>query len=202
MEPVFMILAQSAATAAALALDAGVPLHQLDYARLRARLLADGQVLEWQAPRGAAAPAAKHPLLVRHPQALLSDDEAARHVGNWMPGSLVSTPNIGHGYVHDGAAADGQAALVFAQQLPAGSYDVFLLYPPHTNRATNAPVTLTAPGAAEKTIRINQRVADALGGASLGQVQLSQPGRVEVRLANREAGGHVVADAVAFVPRP
>lgn len=45
MEPVFMILAQSAATAAALAIDEGVSLQALDYARLRERLLADGQVL-------------------------------------------------------------------------------------------------------------------------------------------------------------
>jgi hypothetical protein len=48
MEPVFMILGQSAATAAALAIDAGVPVQQVDYARLRARLLADGQILEWR----------------------------------------------------------------------------------------------------------------------------------------------------------
>jgi len=47
MEPVFMILGQSSATAAALALDDNVPVQQLDYAKLRARLLADKQILEW-----------------------------------------------------------------------------------------------------------------------------------------------------------
>jgi hypothetical protein len=46
MEPVFMVLGQSAATAAALALDAGVALQDLPYARLRDRLLQDGQILE------------------------------------------------------------------------------------------------------------------------------------------------------------
>ena len=46
MEPVFMILGQSAATAAVMALDAGIPVQKVDYAKLRARLLADGQVLE------------------------------------------------------------------------------------------------------------------------------------------------------------
>ena len=45
MEPVFMILGQSAATAASLAIDAGVPVQDVDYAGLRERLLADGQVL-------------------------------------------------------------------------------------------------------------------------------------------------------------
>src|SRR5205085_5260407 len=43
MEPVFMILGQSAATAAAMAIDDGVPLQKLDYARLSRRLRADGQ---------------------------------------------------------------------------------------------------------------------------------------------------------------
>ncbi len=48
MEPVFMVLGQSAATAASLALDAGVPVQEVDPTKLRARLLADGQVLEWK----------------------------------------------------------------------------------------------------------------------------------------------------------
>jgi len=46
MEPVFMILAQSAATAASLALDGNGVVQDVPYARLRERLLADGQVLE------------------------------------------------------------------------------------------------------------------------------------------------------------
>jgi len=47
MEPVFMILGQSAATAAAIAIDEGAGLRDVDYAQLRERLLADGQVLEY-----------------------------------------------------------------------------------------------------------------------------------------------------------
>ncbi len=46
MEPVFMILGQSAATAASLALDGGIAVQDVDYEELRKRLLADGQVLE------------------------------------------------------------------------------------------------------------------------------------------------------------
>ena len=45
MEPVFMILGQSAGTAAALAIDNGQAIQDVDYAALRARLLADGQKL-------------------------------------------------------------------------------------------------------------------------------------------------------------
>ncbi len=45
MEPVFMILGQSAATAASIAIDDAVAVQDVDYRRLRDRLLADGQVL-------------------------------------------------------------------------------------------------------------------------------------------------------------
>jgi hypothetical protein len=48
MEPVLMVTSQSAATAASLAIDAGTSVQQVDREKLRARLLADGQVLEWK----------------------------------------------------------------------------------------------------------------------------------------------------------
>jgi hypothetical protein len=47
MEPVFMVLGQSAATAAHLAIAGACPVQQVDYAKLQERLLADNQVLEW-----------------------------------------------------------------------------------------------------------------------------------------------------------
>lgn len=48
MEPVFMILAQSAATAASLALQRQLPVQDLPYGDLRDQLLKDGQVLEFR----------------------------------------------------------------------------------------------------------------------------------------------------------
>lgn len=49
MEPVFMILGQSAATAAALSLDANCSLQKLNYEILSTCLLKDRQVLQWKA---------------------------------------------------------------------------------------------------------------------------------------------------------
>ncbi|CAN5476930.1 hypothetical protein BH10PLA1_BH10PLA1_06650 [soil metagenome] len=46
MEPVFMVLGQSAATAACMAIDAKSSVQDVPYAKLREKLLADGQVLE------------------------------------------------------------------------------------------------------------------------------------------------------------
>jgi len=50
MEPVFMVLGQSAATAAALAIERDCAIQDVDYGRLRERLLADGQLLDWPVP--------------------------------------------------------------------------------------------------------------------------------------------------------
>lgn len=47
MEPVFMILGQSAGTVAAMALDKKKSIHELTYEEIRVKLLADGQVLEY-----------------------------------------------------------------------------------------------------------------------------------------------------------
>jgi len=50
MEPVLMILGQSAATAAVLAIDMGSAIQDVPYEKLRSQLLADQQVLERPAP--------------------------------------------------------------------------------------------------------------------------------------------------------
>jgi hypothetical protein len=55
MEPVFMILGQSAATAAAIAIDQNIAVQDVVYQELAARLRADGQVLS-QVPTAAQAP--------------------------------------------------------------------------------------------------------------------------------------------------
>ncbi|HYG73989.1 MAG TPA: FAD-dependent oxidoreductase [Planctomycetota bacterium] len=49
MEPVFMILGQSAGTAAAMAIDAGSAIQKVEYPKLKEKLLAGKQVLEWTA---------------------------------------------------------------------------------------------------------------------------------------------------------
>ncbi|MGY2437964.1 hypothetical protein ACW4FQ_33025, partial [Escherichia coli] len=52
---VFMVLGQSAATAACQAIDEGVAVQDVNYTKLRDRLLKEKQVLEWIGPRKAAA---------------------------------------------------------------------------------------------------------------------------------------------------
>src|SRR6185369_3335947 len=49
MEPVFMILGQSAATAGCLAIEGKSSVQKVNYEKLRERLLADKQILAWEA---------------------------------------------------------------------------------------------------------------------------------------------------------
>ncbi|MGC4005337.1 MAG: FAD-dependent oxidoreductase [Pirellulales bacterium] len=50
MEPVFMILGQSAATAAVLAIDGNLSVQDVPYAKLQERLAKDGQILTYSVP--------------------------------------------------------------------------------------------------------------------------------------------------------
>jgi hypothetical protein len=47
MEPVFMVTSQSAAAAACQAIENGKAVQDVDYAKLKTRLLADKQVITW-----------------------------------------------------------------------------------------------------------------------------------------------------------
>jgi hypothetical protein len=51
MEPVFMILGQSSATAAVMAIDGKLAVQDVPYAKLRERLLQDKQALEYSATK-------------------------------------------------------------------------------------------------------------------------------------------------------
>lgn len=51
MEPVFMILGQSAATSAAIAIDDRLAVQDVPYAKLRKQLMKDGQILELESAR-------------------------------------------------------------------------------------------------------------------------------------------------------
>ncbi|MBX7206828.1 MAG: FAD-dependent oxidoreductase [Verrucomicrobiaceae bacterium] len=51
MEPVLMITSQSAAVAACIAIDQGAAVQDVEYEELRARLVRDGQVLDWPGVR-------------------------------------------------------------------------------------------------------------------------------------------------------
>jgi hypothetical protein len=195
MEPVFMVLGQSAATAAVLALDAKTDVQGVDYPKLRARLLEDKQVLDWTGPsRAGGIDAKKLPGIV-------IDDAVAERQG-FDQQSSANTPFVNDGYRHDGNENRGQQWARYRPDLPkAGKYEVRLSYPPNANRASNVPVTIVhADGKA--VVRVNERKTPALERAfvSLGTYRFEQGKNGYVEISNQDADGYVVIDAVQWLP--
>lgn len=129
------------------------------------------------------------------------DDRDAKQVGQWQR-SQSTGAYIGDGYLHDQNADKGAKTLTFLPQLPEpGRYEVRLAYTAAGNRATNVPVTVfSADG--EKTLTINERDEPPLEGrfVSLGQFHFELNGQGFVIVANTGTDGHVIADAVQFLP--
>ncbi len=188
MEPVFMVLGQSAATAAVHALDEGVSVQQIDPAKLQKRLLADQQVLAWT-----GAPLGRDPKKL---PGVVVDDTAAKTTGDWSHSSSI--PGfVGVSYLHDGNANKGSCRAVFSATLPKpGRYEVRVACTPNANRATNVPVTI-ATAAGDKTLTLNQQKAVKDGFATLGMFDLGT--MPTVTITNAGTNGHVIVDAVQFV---
>jgi mono/diheme cytochrome c family protein len=132
---------------------------------------------------------------------IVVDDRDAKRVGQWQL-SQFNGSYIGDGYLHDLNQEKGLKTLTFLPQLAqAGLYEVRLAYTPASNRATNAPVTVVSADG-EKLVRINERVEPPLEGrfVSLGEFHFEVNGQGFVIVANEATDGHVIADAVQFLP--
>jgi hypothetical protein len=197
MEPVFLVLGQSSATAACLAIDARIDVQAVDYDKLRERLLHDKQVLEY---RAAVAQGGIDP---RGLKGIVIDDDAAERVGFESVSSTVG-PFVGIAYRHDGGTADGKQRARYLPELPeTGKYEVRLSYSPNANRATNVPVTIVhADGTA--AVKVNQKKAPTLEKAfiSLGTYRFEKDKKGHVEVGNAGADGHVIIDAVQWLPVP
>src|SRR3954454_15190020 len=96
MEPVFMVLGQSAATAACRAIDGKSAVQGIDVSALRERLKADGQVLEWTGPIRPGSVNVDPKSL----PGIVLDDTQARLTGDWTSSSALGG-YIGSSYLHD-----------------------------------------------------------------------------------------------------
>ena len=197
MEPVFMVLGQSAATAAALAIDGNSSVQKVDPANLQERLRVGKQILEWAGP---SAPKAS----IIDPKSLpgiVLDDADGQKAGSWIDSTAREARKVGIGYIHDGNAGKGNASVVYTPDLPqAGEYEIILISPPHANRAGNVPVSIAVDGREIKTVTVNQKSPARNGFASLGICKLPRGRLTSVTVSNKGTDGYVVADGIQFLP--
>ncbi len=189
MEPVFMILGQSAATAAVLAIDSNTSVQEVSYDSLKARLLKDGQILESSQPGSVSSNKLK---------GVVVDDRQATLTGSWDSSTTLGN-FVDASYRHDGNVNKGQMSAVFAAELKAGRYEVRIAYSSGTNRATNVPVIIhhqdktTSKTLNQKTAPTNNQLT-----TSLGTYQFN--GASKVVISNTDTNGYVIVDAVQFLP--
>ncbi|QDT09642.1 FAD-dependent oxidoreductase [Stieleria marina] len=189
MEPVFMILGQSAGTAAAMAITEKIAVQKVDYPALRAKLARDAQRLTWD-----QTPVHKPAKMLT---GLVTDDKDAQTAGAWTAGTL--SPVFGPAYLHDGNTGKGEKTATFKISVPQpGTYEVNLLYVASSNRSTTTPVTVSV-GDEAKELTVNQRKATAVG-SSLGKFRVNDC--LMVTVSNRNTDGFVVVDGVQLLLQP
>ncbi len=198
MEPVFMILGQSAATAAAIALENDQAVQDVDYGALQKRLLADGQVLKYDGPIGRSGHGRGVPS--KEIEGIVVDNLKAKLTGNWK-GSTSSQKFVDFDYSHDEDARDGKSSATFETAIKEASpYEVMIAYTPNSNRATNVKVSIHhADGVQETTVNQKEKPSHGDLFVPVGTYDFKAGSTAKVVISNEGADGYVVIDAVKWL---
>ncbi|MDQ1085474.1 FAD-dependent oxidoreductase [Siphonobacter sp. SORGH_AS_1065] len=183
MEPVFMVLGQSAAVAASMAIDRKTSVQAIDGRNIQKLLLKD-------------------PLLNGSAADVVVDDAQSSDVqitGDWTQEKAGS-------YAHSllSTQSKAPAAVRFTPTLPATqAYQVYV-YVPRRKDASSQTVFRVYDGSQTQTVHLNKEQVIVEGQTSgawipLGTFKLPAGKKAYVEITNEKADGAVVADAVQFV---
>ncbi len=186
MEPVLMILGQSAGTAASFAIDDNVPVAKLNYAKLSAQLRADGQVLSWS-----AASAQTNGYI------LDQGGPGTANTTGWTAGANAGGWNAD--YWHDGNAGKGTKWVRYTPTLATnGTYEVYAWWVADPNRATNTPYDIVHAAGTNRVL-VNQQSSSG-GWYRLITTNFNAGSGGYVMIRNDNTTGYVIADGVRFLP--
>ncbi|MGB7345800.1 MAG: FAD-dependent oxidoreductase [Pirellulaceae bacterium] len=191
MEPVFMILGQSAATAAVMSIERDIAVQDVPYAELEKRLVADKQVLQFDGPFVSSGGLDPTKLT-----GVVADDDDATKSGRWS-GSHSMNPFVGSEYLHDGGAEKVLSKASWTIDLPkAGKYEVRVSYTANKNRSTKVPVTV-----GDTKVLVNQRKTPKHDGTweTVGVFPFGNTATIEISNDGAD-DGYVIVDAVQLIP--
>ena len=185
MEPVFMMMGQSAAVAASLAIDKNIGLHQLNIRELQQKLASD-------------------PLVDgSEPEVMVDNDSKyVQLTGDWKkqkPGAY------GFSMFVDESNGQANKSVKFLPPLKSsGSYNVYIYFPKVQN-GSSATLVNVFDGSKKNEKRIEAAKVKVEGQTSgewvhLGAYLFKKDSKPYVEISNSGADGIVVADAVLFVP--
>jgi len=195
MEPVFMVLGQTCATAAVHAVREKQNVQNINYEKLRSQLILDKQVLSW------SHTAEKSPLSTdpKTFSGIVLDDNQSDRTG-FDSISQSNGPFLASHYRHDSNAGKGtqNATYKFNIKEP-GKYKLQLAWTPHANRATNVPIILSTSGDKKALLLNQQQKPDEAPFGTLGIFNLA-PGVATVEIGNANTNGYVIVDGARLVP--
>ena len=185
MEPVFMVLAQSAAVAACQAIDKRVDVQGIDVNQLKAELT-DNPLVDHSTPE------------------VLVDNDDAEHVvktGQWARQTMGG---YGPSLFTDTAKSTAAEIKFIPQIKKAGNYKVYVYYP-KVSRSTSITQIQLFDGQNSINKTIDKNKVQVVGQTSgewvpMGAMQMPAGKSAYVAISNKGADGIVVADAVLFVP--
>ncbi len=184
MEPVFMVLGQSAATAASMAIDTRKPVQKIDVSQLQALLKTK-------------------PLADNSPADILVDNDDKEHVeitGNWQKAGGGYGPSM----LVD-STGSGAAVKFFPLIKSPGKYHVYTYITKVKGLASLINYTIY-DGTNSKSVELDPRKVNVSGQTSgewtsLGVFNLKEGKKAYIEISNhKKANGNTIADAILIVP--
>ena len=198
MEPVFMILAQSAATAAVLAIEDEISVQEVPYPKLKERLKVDGQVLELARPNRVTSGRGIDPQKM---SGLVVDGEQLSFEGEWVESTSLR-PFVGYSYFHDGNGGKGMRSACFPFEAPKdGLHEIMVSYVASGNRAGKVRYEIKD----EKklaSVLVDQRKKGSTDNLwhSLGSFVFEKGKKYDLKVYNEDTEGYVIVDAAHIIP--
>jgi hypothetical protein len=185
MEPVFMVLAQSSATAAVIAIDNKTDVHHVDVNKLQQRLksdpLSDGLLFD---------------ILVDN------EDKGIEIRGKW---NTEKKGGYGPTFLVNQGDAKEISTVKFTPEIPRTEKYTGYIYFPKVDKSSAATKVVVNDGKTNKEIIVREsdiRVEGQTSGewVSLGTYTLPQGRKSYTQVSTENANGKVVADAVIWIP--
>jgi hypothetical protein len=132
---------------------------------------------------------------------IIIDDQQTRRIGDWQASSSVKA-YIDDGYLHDKNQERGKKTVTYEPaNLPPGNYVVRVAYAHGENRSSKTLIRVSSADG-EKELRIDQKQPPADDGLwqTLGTFRFESGGQAYVIVSNEGSDGHVIADAIHFLP--
>jgi len=192
MEPVFMVLAQSAAVAACMAIDNKQTVQQVDVSKLQ-QVLKDNPLLDGSIPDVLVDDDDKQSVQIEGNWQRQTSEEKQGYTGNYGPSMLVA-----------GKSSEKQTVKFIPAIKTQGTYMLYAYFPKIPQSATST-YFIVFDGRVSKEVVIDNSAVQVEGQTSgewvsLGTYVLPQGSQSFAAVTNKGADGAIVADAVLFVP--